>query len=123
MFQTTNQEKAHTEPRTIPTYIELEKVLGKTLMSKGTPLKLAPRGRTPRLVDTECGALKKTYKMDGHQEFTLIQNGRAPSKTLMPRKAIAFCRTQIFTKKISSPKISYTPEGSETLRNMPFIIL
>ena len=35
----------------------------------------------------------------------------------MPRKAIAFCRTQIFTKKPSSPKISCTPEGSETTEN------
>ena len=54
--------------------------------------------------------------MDGHQEFALTQNGRAQAKT-MPRKAIAFCRTQIFTKRTPSPKISCTPEGSETTEN------
>ena len=57
-----------------------------------------------------------------------LQNGWAPticfdtkwqgsSKNLKPRKAITFSRTQIFTKKLSSPKISCTPEGSETTEN------
>jgi len=43
-------------------------------------LKLAPWGQTPPFIDTEWGALKKTYKMDGHQEFAWIQNGRAQSE-------------------------------------------
>ena len=44
------------------------------------PLKLAPWGQTPPFIDTEWGALKKAYKMDGHQEFAWIQNGRAQSE-------------------------------------------
>ena len=48
--------------------------------TKGSPLKLAPWGQTPPFIDTEWGALKKAYKMDGHQEFAWIQNGRAQSE-------------------------------------------
>ena len=46
----------------------------------GSPLKLAPWGHTPPFLDTEWGALKKAYKMDGHKEFAWIQNGRAQSE-------------------------------------------
>ena len=35
----------------------------------------------------------------------------------MPQKAIAFCRSQIFTTEPASPKIGCTPEGSETIDN------
>ena len=45
-----------------------------------SPLKLAPWGQTPPFLDTEWGALKKAYKMDGHKEFAWIQNGRAQSE-------------------------------------------
>ena len=44
-----------------------------------SPLKLAPWGQTP-LYRYRMGALKKAYKMDGHQEFAWIQNGRAQSE-------------------------------------------
>ena len=47
---------------------------------EGSPLKLAPWGQTPPFLDTEWGALKKAYKMDEHQEFAWIQNGRAQSE-------------------------------------------
>ena len=51
-----------------------------------SPLKLAPRGRTPAFLDIECGAWKKAYKVVGHQKFTLIQNGRAQSRPPGPEK-------------------------------------
>ena len=35
----------------------------------------------------------------------------------MPQKAIAFCRSQIFTTEPASPKIGCTPEGPETIDN------
>ena len=44
-----------------------------------SPLKLAPWGQTPLYI-YRMGALKKAYKMDGHQEFAWIQNGRAQSE-------------------------------------------
>ena len=51
-----------------------------TKRHEGSPLKLAPWGQTPPFIDTEWGALKKAYEMDGHQEFVWIQNGRAQSE-------------------------------------------
>ena len=50
------------------------------LKFRRSPLKLAPWGQTPPFLDTEWGALKKAYKMDGHKEFAWIQNGRAQSE-------------------------------------------
>ena len=55
-----------------------------------SPLKLAPWGQTPPFIDTEWGALKKAYKMDGHQEFAWIQNGRAQSEPWCPKKQYYF---------------------------------
>jgi len=44
------------------------------------PVEISPMGSDPPFIDTEWGALKKAYKMDGHQEFAWIQNGRAQSE-------------------------------------------
>ena len=44
------------------------------------PIEISPMGSDPPFIDTEWGALKKASKMDGHQEFAWIQNGRAQSE-------------------------------------------
>ena len=48
----------------------------RTCLVLGSRLKLTLWGWTPPVVDTECGALRKSYKMARHQEMWLIQNGR-----------------------------------------------
>ena len=64
------------------TIARVDHVCRKILVLHGftSPLKLAPWGQTPPFLDTEWGALKKAYKMDGHKEFAWIQNGRAQSE-------------------------------------------
>ena len=59
-------------------FYQVNRQWGKTTQT--SPLKLAPWGQTPPFIDTEWGALKKAYKMDGHQEFAWIHNGRAQSE-------------------------------------------
>ena len=49
-------------------------------MSSKIPVEISPMGSDPPFIDTEWGALKKAYKMGGHQEFAWIQNGRAQSE-------------------------------------------
>ena len=62
----------HNPPLALPSYLPI--------YPSNIPVEISPMGSDPPFLDTEWGALKKAYKMDGHQEFAWIQNGRAQSE-------------------------------------------
>ena len=84
-------------------------------------MKLAPWGRTPPLYRHRMAGIGKNLQIVTKWMGTKSLLGcTMVGHTLNfdpPQEAIAFCRTQIFTKKPSSPKISCTPEGSKTTEN------